>query len=270
MKNILKLIILFCFIFTFQVKAISKDITLTVISDAHIKADKKENSLTPSIDKLLKAIDQTNVDSSDYVVFLGDNVQNANRIDIAMFAKIINRLNKPYYAVMGNRDIGKTKGVDKKEYYRIINKFSKNKISKLPCYKRADDFIFIFLSGVNETFPTYKGYYKAYELEFLDKTLEKFKDKKAVIFQHFPVVAPGEDEMRSTYKPENYLETIKKHDNVLAVVSGHYHSENVIESDGIKHISVGALCDGGEYEQIKIYDNNDGTYSITATILSVQ
>ena len=132
MKNILKLIILFCFIFTFQVKAVSKDITLTVISDAHIKADKKENSLTPSIDKLLKAIDQTNVDSSDYVVFLGDNVQNANRIDIAMFAKIINRLNKPYYAVMGNRDIGKTKGVDKKEYYRIINKFSKNKISKLP------------------------------------------------------------------------------------------------------------------------------------------
>ena len=253
MKNILKLIILFCFIFTFQVKAVSKDITLTVISDAHIKADKKENSLTPSIDN-----------------FLGDNVQNANRIDIAMFAKIINRLNKPYYAVMGNRDIGKTKGVDKKEYYRIINKFSKNKISKLPCYKRADDFIFIFLSGVNETFPTYKGYYKAYELEFLDKTLEKFKDKKAVVFQHFPVIAPGEDEMRSTYKPENYLETLKKHDNVLAVVSGHYHRENVIESDGIKHISVGALCDGGEYEQIKIYDNNDGTYSITATILSVQ
>ena len=271
MKNILRLIIVLFFAFFIQMQAISKDVTITVISDAHIKSDKKDNTMTPSIAKLLKAIEQTNIDSSDYVIFLGDNVQNADRVDTAMFSKIIKKLNKPYYTVIGNRDISKTRGMDKKEYFRIVNKFSSNKTSKMPCYKRADDLIFIFLSGVNETFPTYKGYYKAYELEFLDKTLDKFKDKKAIIFQHFPVIPPCEDEMRQTYKPEEYIDILNRHSNVLAVVSGHYHRENVIEDENkVKHISVGALSQTEEYEQIKIYDNKDGTYSITATILSVQ
>ena len=146
MKNILRLIIVLFFAFFIQMQAISKDVTITVISDAHIKSDKKDNTMTPSIAKLLKAIEQTNIDSSDYVIFLGDNVQNADRVDTAMFSKIIKKLNKPYYTVIGNRDISKTRGMDKKEYFRIVNKFSSNKTSKMPCYKRADDLIFIFLS----------------------------------------------------------------------------------------------------------------------------
>ena len=60
-------------------------------------------------------------------------------------------------------------------------------------------------------------------------------------------------------------------DDAIYYVSEANRDSDVIEDENkVKHISVGALSQTGEYEQIKIYDNKDGTYSITATILSVQ
>ncbi|MCD8024938.1 MAG: hypothetical protein LUE64_05340, partial [Candidatus Gastranaerophilales bacterium] len=112
-------------------------------------------------------------------------------------------------------------------------------------------------------------YYKADELEFLDKTLSKFQDKKAIIFQHFPVVPPAYDDMKKTYKAELYKNVLSRHNNVLAIVSGHYNKEALIEENGIKHISVSGLYQSGEYEQIKIFKNKNGSYSLTARVISV-
>ena len=269
MRNFLKFVLVFIFIFAANLSAFAKNTTVTIISDTHIKSDKQNNKMTPSIDKLIKAVNQANADTSSCVVFLGDNVQGANKHDITMFAKIIKRLKKPYYVIVGNRDISRTKGLTKKEYFEVLNKFCSNKIDTLPTYKKHEDLIFVFLSGANETFPSYKGYYKSNELAFLDETLTKFEDKKVIIFQHFPVIAPKDDEARQTVKPELYLDVLSRHKNVLAVVSGHYHAEGISEHNNVKHISVAGLSQNGEYEQIKIFKNKNGTYSITTKILNV-
>ncbi len=262
-----KLIILFLFLLFFS--HISYALTVDIVSDSHIVSDKAENKITPSIKNLLKAVEDINSDSSDYVVFLGDNVQSANKTDTVMFAKIADTIKKPFFVIIGNRDVSKTKGVTKKEYFRLVNKFSSNKTKNVPSYKVYGDIVFVFMNGVNETFPLSSGYYKEAELVFLDKTLTKFKDKKAVIFQHFPIVPPENDEFKDTHKKEEYKNVLAKHNNVVALVSGHYHKEGVFDTDGVKHISAGALVDNGEYEQIKFFKNNDGSYSLTAKVLSV-
>ncbi len=269
MKRLLKFFTVFLFLYLFQNLACAENIGITLISDVHLVADKKENKMTPSIKKLIDAVEMANADTSKYVVFLGDNTGGGNKYDIAMFSKVIKKLNKPYFVLAGNRDINRGKNVDKKEFYRIVNKFSSNKVKKLPSYKKEGEYVFVFMGGLNETFPTYNGYYKDDELLFLDKTLTKFKDKKVIIFQHFPVVPPKEDENRATYKKEEYTKILKRHDNVLAIVSGHYHHENIIEEGNIKHISVGALIQG-EYEQIKIFKNKNGSYTITTKILNLE
>lgn len=269
MKNTLKILFLFLIFCFFISPAFAKSEGVTVISDIHLSSDKVNNQMTPSIRSLIKAIDMANSDTSDCVVFLGDNVKGASRYDIAMFAKILKKLHKPYYVVPGNRDINKSKGATKKEFYRIINKYASSKIRKAPSYKKQGSYVFIFMAGVNETFPTYHGYYKNNELEFLDKTLTKFKNEKVVIFQHFPVIPPKEDIDRKTNKAEEYLDVLSRHDNVIAVISGHYHFENIKEDEnGVKHISVGALSQG-EYEQIKIFKNKDGSNTITTKIINL-
>jgi len=245
------------------------DHSISVISDVHLNSDKTNNKMTPSIKNLLEAVEIVNKSNSCCVVFLGDNLQSANRYDLAMFAKIIKKINKPVYVAVGNRDLSKTKGLMKKNYYRILNKFSNNELKTVPSYKKQGDLIFIFLSGVNEAIPSYRGYYKLAELDYLDKTLTKFKDKKVIIFQHFPIIEPKFDETRTIVKPENYLKVLAEHDNVLAVVSGHYHTEKVTESEGVKHISTGALFNS-EFEQIKVIQSKNGKYTITAKVYTVE
>lgn len=269
MKKVLKLFTVFLCAIVVQSACFAKNFSITIISDAHLSADKEQNHMTSSVKKLLSAVKQANVDTSKYVVYLGDNVQSANRHDIALFSKIIAKTKKPYFVVLGNRDVSKSRNINKKEYYRILNKFSSNKLKNLPSYKKEGEFVFIFLSGVNETFPSYRGYFKKAELSFLGETLTKFKDKKIIIFQHFPVVPPKEDEDRKTVRVEDYLNIISKHQNILAVVSGHYHTESIqTDENGIKHISVPALS-SGEYEQIKIFKNKNSSYTITTKILNV-
>ena len=269
MKKIVKILSLFLVLLIGANYCEAKNESITIISDVRLSMDKKENKMTPSIKKLLQLTEQVNVDSSSSVIFLGDNVQSADRYNIAMFSKIIKKINKPYYVTIGDKDIGKSKGVTKKEYFRILNKYSSNKTKTAPTYKKQGDFIYIFLSGVNETFPIENGYYKASELSFLEQTLTKFKDKKVIIFQHFPIIPPSESETKQTVKAENYLNVISKHNNILAIVSGHYQEEDIKEVNGIKHISIGSLAKDGEYEQIKIYKNKDNSYTITTKILTV-
>ena len=270
MKIFLKLCSIFCAALIFQTAAFSLDESFTVISDVHLNSDKTENKMTSSIKNLLQAVKMTNESNSECVIFLGDNLHSANRYDLAMFSKIIKKINKPVYVTVGNRDLSKTKGLVKEDYYRILNKFSNNKLKTVPSYKKHGDLIFIFLSGVNEGIPGYRGYYKPNELDYLDKILTKFKDKKVIIFQHFPVIEPKIDETRKTVKPENYFKVLTAHNNVIAVISGHYHTEGIFENDGIKHISVASLGVNDEFEQIKVFKNKDGTYTLTTKIYNIE
>lgn len=270
MKNVLKILLVLFFVFTFAYPSFAKSEGVTVFSDIALNSDKKDNRMTPSIKMLINAINQANADTSNTVVFLGNNVSSANKHDIAMFSKVIRKLNKPYFVLCGNKDINRAKNINKKEFYRIVNKYSSNALRTSPSYKRQGDYIFVFMSGVNQTFSTYKGYYKEAELDYLDKILTRFKNKKVIIFQHFPVLSAFDDSSKKTFRTEDYIKVLNRHNNVLAVISGHMNKEEIIkDANNVTHINVGALSKG-EYEQIKIFKNNDGTHSITARIYNVE
>lgn len=249
----------------------SKEVTFTVISDTHIKSDKAENRLTPSINNLLKAASDINSSKSSFTVFLGDNINNPDKHDLVMFAKILKRFNKPVYTIIGNHDVAKGKGIDKKEYFRLLNKFSANKIRKVPCVKKIDGFVFVFMDGVNQTIPGPRGYYRDKELIWLDKTLNKYKNNDVIILQHFPVVAPTESETRQTYNIKDYFQTISKHSNIRAIISGHYHTAARIldEKSAIVHLSIPALYASDEYEQITVSIKN-GKFYVINKILDVK
>lgn len=270
MKNILKFLLTLVLLYGVICPAFAKNEGITVVSDIALKSDKNENRMTPSIKNLIEAINQINNDSSSAVVFLGNNVSSANKYDIAMFAKVTKKLNKPYFILCGNKDVNRAKNINKKEFYRIINKYSSNKLKTSPSYKKHGEYVFVFMSGVNQTFSTYKGYYKESELDFLDKTLNKFKNDKVIIFQHFPVVSEFSDTSKKTYKAEDYMKVLNRHNNVLAVVSGHMGKEEIIEDENkVKHINIGSLSKG-EYEQIKIFKNKDNSYSVIPKIYNIE
>lgn len=269
MKNrIFKLFFIFLFLFIHN-SAFSSEITFTAISDTLIKSDKINNSMTPSIQKLLFAKDDINRSGSDFVLFLGNNIARADKYDLVMFAKIINKINKPLYVNIGNKDVQKTKHLEKKEYYRLLNRFSKNKISKLPSIKKIGGFVLIFMDGTNEMVSMPRGYYKEKELMVLEKYLNKYKNNDIIIVQHYPILGI-DDEMKATFDVEPYKLLISKFNNIRAIISGHDNKDFVIEDENkIKHINIPSLSVGSEYKVITIKQEKDTTF-VRAKIISVE
>ncbi len=64
--------------------------------------------------------------------------------------------------------------------------------------------------------------------DWLEKDLEKYRDRQTLIFQHVPVhplgINPFESYLESPYVKRTFLEIISKHGNVQTVLSGHVHS----------------------------------------------
>ena len=59
--------------------------------------------------------------------------------------------------------------------------------------------------------------------------------------QHFPVLPPTESKTHRVYQVENYFEVLNRHDNVIAILSGHYHLNKEKMENGVYHINSPAL-----------------------------
>lgn len=274
MKKFFYTAIFILLIFMGQIEA--KPVKFAVVSDSHISLPKtdmngKYTGTTESISYLQTAVEDINNSDADFVVFSGDAVNSTDKTSIVMFAKIIKNLKKPYYVLLGNHDVAQVIGVDKKEFYHLINMFSGNRIRKLPSIKRSsNNLVFLFMDGVNEFIPGTKGYFKEHELFWLDKQLKRFKNKKVVIIQHFPILPPYDKPSEETYNKDEYLKILEEHDNVISLISGHYHTDFEQDKDGIKHISVPSLRKSGEYDIIEIEKKSSEKYIIKTKILDIK
>jgi len=110
------------------------------------------------------------------------------------------------------------------------------------------------MDGVNQFIPGNKGYFREKELIWLEKKLKRYSKRNVVLFQHYPLVEPFDYKSHKTVNADEYLTLLKRHKNVKAIVSGHYHGEGDIMQDDILHISVPTLLNG-QYKELDIdYD----------------
>lgn len=246
----------------------AKELKFIQITDSHFSTSGGEYSqrdVENSKSYLVKAIDDINtIPDVDFVVFTGDNIDQANSTDLKNFIKIANKLKYPYYMVIGNHEVFKSQNLDKKEYMRIVNKYSKNCRPSGPNYVfEKKGIVFLVVDGAKEVIPGPAGYYKKDTLKWFDKKLTQYKNREVVVFQHFPIVAPYYNRTHSTYNVEDYEAILKKHSNVIAIVSGHYHANGEAKKDGIYHISTPALVEEPHnFKVIEIDVKNKNDYQV--------
>ena len=254
-----KVILLFIFMFFSLGVASAKSIEFCAISGSSLEVDKSTkyaDTMTPSINKLLIATEQINTNQCEFTVFLGDNLKGPDKYNLVMFAKASKKLKEPTYVIVGDKDVSQTKNLDKKEYYRVLRIFSKNKIKELPTVKKINGFVFVFMDGVNQFIPTQYGYYKEDEIAFLDNTLRKYKNSPVVIVGHYPVFSSNDiKETMLPVKINDFQTAISHHNNVVAIISGHHNIDDEYRIGDIYNISVQGLEKSGEYKKIHIdYD----------------
>lgn len=234
-------LLLFGFLLTFMLtvsEVLAENIKFVQVTDAHLAVDSEFSQKV-----LQSAVDDINSQTDiSFVVFTGDNINNPKEDNLREFVKIVSKLKVPYYVVLGNHDVYKSGGLSKVRYFEILREINLLYPQRKPNYMfKKNGFVFLVVDGAKEVIPGSAGYYRKDTLDWVEKQLAKNKDKNAVIFQHFPIEYPeGVDgRLRSykTYKVEDYQALLERYDNVLAVISGHFHVNSENMKNGVYHIS---------------------------------
>ena len=242
MKKFLLFLIAILFNVFTSSNAWADNIKFVQVTDVHLSVGSEfsKNVLKNAVEDINK---QQNI---SFVVFTGDNIDIADEENLKEFVSIVKKLNIPYYVVLGNHDVYKAKKMSKVHYFEILRSCDSIRRQNKPNYKFSKDgFVFLIVDGAKEVIPGPAGYFRKDTLDWVDKMLTKNKKKTVIIFQHFPIEYPdgaaGRLKTHKTYKVEEYKQILDKHDNVLAILSGHFHVNSENMKNGVYHISTPSL-----------------------------
>ena len=233
--------------------AFDSNIKFVQVTDVHFS-----NGKPYTVEVLKNTIKDINSQKGvSFVVFTGDNIGAPNPEDLSEFMKIIGKLRVPYYIVIGNHDVFKSKNLSKARYNEIVREHNLLWAHRKWNYVfKKKGYVFIVVDGAKEVIPGPVGYYREDTLAWLDKQLKKYKRRSVIILQHYPIIDPSEygAALRShrCYQPENYFKVLDKHNNVLAIVTGHLHINGEVMKNGVYHITTPSLI--AEPNSYKIID----------------
>ncbi len=266
MKRFFNILFLIVVALIFSSSVYAKDIRFIQVTDLHFDATEKS---IEHFNNLIKQINKT--PDLDFVVFTGDNIDSAKKEMLKEFLKTAKKMDVPYYIEIGNHDCFKAGGLSKAEYRKMVNRSLKRNHKDFNFVMKKDKLVFIFIDGSKEIIPAQNGYYNNDTLQWLEKQLDKYKDKKVVIFQHFPLMNQRPNSTHNLFRPEQYFRIISEHDNVLAVFAGHYHAPNERKKDGVLYYITGP-AHGKEagYREVYIEDLGNNKYEFYTQMVKIE
>ena len=225
----------------------AQEIKIVHFSDIHLDTknpDKPVRKFAQSVPMFKKAIQKANKLSPDIVVISGDMVNKPLESEFDVFLSIAKNFDTPFYPALGNHDVGVGGGLTKQI---ILNKFNKNcdwlSLDNPNYFVIKDEYIFIFMDGTNDKVITSKGTFSNESLQFLDRTLSMYKDKKAIIVQHFPLLPPFKSSSHEITNRDEYFNILDKHENVIMVLSGHYHGSKAVERNNVLYVTTPSMIE---------------------------
>lgn len=245
----------------------AKELKVAQVTDFHYRNDEVSSE---RLTNLVRSINRTK--NIDLILFTGDNIYTPNEKLLVNFLKGIKRLNAPYYIQIGNHDCYKSAGFDKPEYLHVVNKYTLKHLKSFNYVVKKDNFVFIFIDGQKTLMPGPNGYFKQDTLAWLDKQLKKYEKNQVVLVQHFPLLRRNDITKPSNhdlYKSSEYFDVISRHDNVIAIIAGHYHYDREEQLNGVRHIITSpANGDDPHYKIIYFKEDSKNNYSITTQVVN--
>jgi DNA repair exonuclease SbcCD nuclease subunit len=237
------------------------------LSDVHLDIyakSKNKRMLGSSKDLLTDAVKQINNADIDFVVFSGDQVNSPRKDYLLEFINIANNLKAPWYFAFGNHDAGVWSTFNKKKYLQIV----KEKNSHIKADKSYYSFVpkkgylVIVMDPVIDNRITNNGYIDKQQLNWIESQLNKNWNSKTIIVEHHPIVEPFESKGHKIINSEEYLDLLKRHNNVIAVLSGHYHTAKIRQIGHIAFISTPSLVEYPNAFRIITINKNNGKITI--------
>ena len=246
-----KLLLLFVFLFfTLCNCCEAKSVKFVQVTDVMYG----KNNANEILEKAVKDINE--MKDIDFVVFTGDNTAGANLDYLQGFVKTVQKLNKPFYMVVGDRDVAKSKHLEKEVYAKKLHKLLGRKSPETLNYTfKKGNVTFIVVDGAKDFITMPNGYFNSTTLEWLENQIKLNKDNKIVLLQHFPVANKTNNDLLYTANAVQYLKLINQYDNIISVVAGHFNKNDEISLNGIYYIVTPSLQQNC-YKIIEIDEDN--------------
>lgn len=246
-----KLLLLFVFLFfTLCNCCEAKSVKFVQVTDVMYG----KNNANEILEKAVKDINE--MKDIDFVVFTGDNTAGANLDYLQGFVKTVQKLNKPFYMVVGDRDVAKSKHLEKEVYAKKLHKLLGRKSPETLNYTfKKGNVTFIVVDGAKDFITMPNGYFNSTTLEWLENQIKLNKDNKIVLLQHFPVANKTNNDLLYTANAVQYLKLINQYDNIISVVAGHFNKNDEVSLNGIYYIVTPSLQQNC-YKIIEIDEDN--------------
>jgi Icc protein len=187
------------------------------LSDAHFLATGDAAGHDPRV-RLAAAVDHVNAryGDADFAVISGDLVHDGGRADYQGFRKAVDRLNIPYFPMVGNHDT--------RDDFRAVLALPDDCMADYVQYcLPTDDGLILCLD--TKKVGTDAGEMCAARLTWLEQTLSNAADQPVYIFMHHPPMAlqlPALDTIGLENGAE-FLDLIKRFPSVKHLFIGHVH-----------------------------------------------
>lgn len=239
--------------FSTPMSAIATTLKFAQISDIHYNPDapRPENAKSfkmkfyalPVLDDAAKQIkEEKNV---KFTLVTGDAADRPLSKDFEFIYKYLNQvLPTPWYYCLGNHDVAANGDLNKQKHIELLSKINPKGFAPDKTYytfKPKKDMTFICLDAAYDNKSTPQGYLPPEQLNFLDKTICGAGDDVIVIFMHFPTVYPTVSRDHDIVNLYAFNEIVKKYDNSILVLGGHFHANKIRQTDNIVEVASPSL-----------------------------
>ena len=234
----------------------AKDLRIVQVTDVNIKNE--------DVSLIKKTVADINtLKDVDMVVFTGDNMSEISYENFYDYLMELKKLKTRYYIISGEKDLFYHGGFGKREFCKMVFHFTKYMHSFKPRFVvKKKGYAVLFEDGSKQYIPGPNGYFSDEYIAKLDKRLTKYKNKKVVIVQHYPLLDHPDRPSKNTYNRENYLNMLKSHNNVVTIIAGHFDLNDEQYVDGIYHIITPSLT-SNTYKIIDIKSDKNETTVFT-------
>jgi Icc protein len=245
--------------------AMAAALTFAHLSDTHIDTQGVDTNsrLTQDSQALLtdalaqiKAYNQTHAtDPVKFVLITGDCVNSPSDANYKALFTILNAAGLPYVLVLGNHDPYYAPHGTKADTLAALKKYANPKLwlAPLPAtqgyrtWRPMPGLRFIIVDGTIDTSFVANGYLDAKQLDWLEAQLKEAESQHeaVVVTLHFPPVEPFHSDSHQINPPDakRFNAIVQASPNVVAVLTGHYHTAKLQTRNGIVHVHSPALVE---------------------------
>jgi 3',5'-cyclic AMP phosphodiesterase CpdA len=228
------------------------EVVFAVISDPHMGSSEPSNTnkmFHYNQDILKWMVEEINSNSDiDFVLVLGDITKDSEPLNHVRAKDMLGKLNVPYYVLPGNHDVNKTYIENEMGIEDFVKTFQGHGYTNNSSYYSLDPAPGVHLVSLDTASDsrladTWAGGLSEEQIAWLDEDLNKTGDKTVIIMAHHALINhTGKNDSNWYIDNRDDVLEIMKNYGVQIIFTGHLHTTDIAEKDGIYDISCPGTC----------------------------